>query len=204
MLGVSLFDADVLDQKRPGKVVLHLYQPFGEELGEVVDERIQLQDPSLHLLDAEAAGYDGFRPRPVDESVPMRGHELVHRRDPPGVRRQLTYRTGVHRLLLHIGESAIEPGSASFACRSRGESGEPLCGCILEAGVRNGLGGEMKCPCAKSTPISRSAAKPASPSTDSPIVFLPISCPTSLIARTIAKSTESFATSLTKLPSILM
>src|SRR6266705_2484314 len=49
MLGVRLFDADVLDQKGAGEVVFHLDQGFGEKLREIVDERVDLQDPSLYV-----------------------------------------------------------------------------------------------------------------------------------------------------------
>src|SRR6266852_6253046 len=156
MLAVRLFDTDVLDQKRAGEVGLHLDQGFGEKLREIVDERVDVKDPSLHLLDGEARRCDRFRPWTVDQIVPMGSHEFVPVRAIP-----------------------------SATC------------------ARNGPGGESQWPCAKSTPISRSAARPISPSTASPIVFLPITCPTSLIARTIARSTGSCATSLTKLPSIL-
>ena len=53
MLGVRFFDTDVLDQERPRKVVLHLDQALGQKLREIVDERVELKDPSLHLFDTE-------------------------------------------------------------------------------------------------------------------------------------------------------
>src|SRR6266581_486903 len=207
MLGVRFFDADVLDQERPGEVVLDLDQALGQKLREIVDERVELEDPSLHLFDAEPPRGDRFRPDPVDQIVPMGGHEFVHRGDPPRVRSHFAYRTGIHRLLprAQVVESRIEAGTALVICGMRIESAPVRAGRVPgEAGARNGVGGEIQLPCAKSTPISRSLASPISPSTNSPIVFLPITCPTSLMARTIAKSTGSWATSLMKLPSILM
>src|SRR5213083_1843444 len=183
MLGVRLFDADVLDQKGAREVVLHLDQGFREKLREIVDERVDLQDPSLHLLDTEARRCYRFRPWAVDQAVPMGSHEFVHRRDPPRVRGYLVYRIGVHvhGLLSQVVELRTVAGAA------QGAESAPVRAIPADTCARNGPGGESQWPCAKSTPISRSAARPISPSTASPIVFLPITC----------------ATSLTKLPSIL-
>src|SRR5881628_770833 len=199
MLGVRLFDADVLDQKGAREVVLHLDQGFREKLREIVDERVDLQDPSLHLLDTEARRCYRFRPWAVDQAVPMGSHEFVHRSDPPRVRGYLMYRIGVHvhGLLSQVVELRTVAGAA------QGAESVPVRALPADTCAKNGPGGESQWPCAKSTPISRSAARPISPSTASPIVFLPMTCPTSLMARTIARSTGSCATSLTKLPSIL-
>src|ERR1700704_538661 len=200
MLGVRLFDTDILDQKGAGEVVLHLDQGFGEKLREIVDERVDMKDPSLHLFDTEARRCDRFRPRTVDQIVPMGSHEFVHGSDPSRMRGYLVYRTGVHihSLLPQLVELRIGAGTAHLGAES-----VPVRAIPADTSARNGPGGESQWPCAKSTPISRSAARPTSPSTASPIVFLPITCPTSLMARTIARSTGSCATSLTKLPSIL-
>src|SRR5712672_3288523 len=96
MLSVRLLDTDVLDQKGAGEIVLHLDQGFGEKLREIVDERVDVKDPPLHLFDAEARRRDRFRPRTVDQIVPMGSHEFVHGGDPSRVRGYLMYRTGVH------------------------------------------------------------------------------------------------------------
>src|SRR2546430_171135 len=202
VLRVRLLDADVLDQEGAGEVVFHLDQGFRQELREIVDERVDLQDPALHLLDTEARRGYRFRPWTVDQGVPMGSHEFVHRSDPPRVRGYLVYRTGIHGLLSQVVELRIVAGTAQFVWEPRVES-VPVRGIPPDACSRNEPGGESQWPCAKSTPISRSAARPISPSTASPIVFLPITCPTSLMARTIARSTLSCATSFTKLPSIL-
>src|SRR6185295_20394193 len=108
MLGVGLFDTDVLDQKGAREVVLHLDQGFGEKLREIVDERINLEYPSLHPLDTEARRGDRFRPWTVDQVVPMGSHEFVHGSDPSRVRGYLVYRTGVHvhGLLSQVVESS--------------------------------------------------------------------------------------------------
>ena len=91
VLGVRFFDADVLDQKGAGEVVFHLDQGLREKLRKIVDERVDLQDPSLHLLDTEARRRYRFRPRTVDQGVPMGSHEFVHGGDPPRVRGYLVY-----------------------------------------------------------------------------------------------------------------
>src|SRR5437773_1834413 len=182
MLGVRLFDADVLDQKGAGEVVFHLDQGFRQKLREIVDERVDLQDPALHLLDTEARRGYRFRPWTVDQAVPMGSHEFVHGSDPPRVRGYLVYRIGVHvhGLLSQVVELRTVAGTAQWA------ESVPVRAIPADTCARNGPGGESQWPCAKSTPISRSADRPISPSTASPIVFLPITCPTSLMARTIA------------------
>src|SRR5882672_56509 len=96
MLGVRLLDTDVLDQEGAGEIVLHLDQGFSEELREIVDERVDMKDPPLHLFDTEACRRDRFRPWTVDQIVPMGSHEFVHRSNPSRVRGYLVYRTGVH------------------------------------------------------------------------------------------------------------
>jgi len=53
MLGVGLFDADIVDEERTRVIILDLDQCLGKELGKSVDERISLQYPSLHLGDRE-------------------------------------------------------------------------------------------------------------------------------------------------------
>src|SRR6266511_204994 len=120
MLGVRLFDTDVLDQKGAGEVVLHLDQGFGEKLREIVDERVDVKDPSLHLLDAEGRRGDRFRPWTVDQIVPMGSHEFVHGSDPSRVRGYFVYRTGVHvhGLLSQVVESKIDAGTAQSGAES--------------------------------------------------------------------------------------
>src|SRR6266853_15061 len=207
MLGVRLFDTDVLDQKGAGEIVLHLDQGFREKLREIVDERVDVEDPPLHLFDTEARRRDRFRPWTVDQIVPMGSHEFVHGSDPSRVRGYFVYRTGVHvhglfSQVVKLDSQVVELGIVAGTAQWRAES-FPVRAIPADTCARNGPGGESQWPCAKSTPISRSAARPISPSTASPIVFLPITCPTSLMARTVARSTGSCAPSLTKLPSIL-
>ena len=60
MLCVRLLDADVVDQKGARVVVLDLDQPFGQELGKRVDERIDLQNPALHFRHGHAPLRDGL------------------------------------------------------------------------------------------------------------------------------------------------
>src|SRR5258708_20779613 len=96
MVGMPLLDTDVVDQKGAGKVVLHLDQGFGEKLREIVDERVDMKDPSLHLFDTEARRGDRVRPWTVDQIVPMGSHEFVHGSDPSRVRGYFVYGTGVH------------------------------------------------------------------------------------------------------------
>src|SRR6185436_12332025 len=207
MFGVRSFNADVLDQERPRKIILHLDQALSQELRKIIDERVDLKNPSLHLLDAETCRGDRLRPLPIDDIVPVGRHELIQRGDPPGVRSHFpnSIVIHVHGLFFHVMElKAISPTEERTSGRRADSVPARSDGVALGVFAGNGLGGDIQLPCAKSTPISRNAPSTISPSTNSPIVFLPITCPTSLIALTIATATGSCATSLTKLPSILM
>src|SRR4051812_13753628 len=207
MFGVRAFDPDILDQKCSGKVVFDLNQTLCQEFREIINKRVNLQNPPLHLLDAEPRRRDRLRPLTIHHVVPMGGHEFIQRRDPPGVRCHFPNRIviHVHFLLFHVMELRIISrlparisDNSAFSTTVR----DGVAATVFLPG--NGRGADIQFPCAKSTPISRKAPSTISPSTNSPIVFLPITCPTSLIALTIATATGSCATSLTKLPSILM
>jgi len=79
VLGVGLFDADIVDQERTRVIVLDLDQGLGKELGKSMDERIDLEYPSLHLGNRELCG--GYAPRPVSvqEPIPIRLDVTVQR-----------------------------------------------------------------------------------------------------------------------------
>src|SRR6185436_16868620 len=137
----------------------------------------------------------------------MGRHKLIQRGNPPGMRRHFPncFVIHVHGLLFHVVELRIGSPIDIRVCGKRADSDSVRSGGFAAGGFAgNGTGGEIQLPCAKSTPISRNAPNTISPSTNSPIVALPMTCPTSLMARTIATATGSCATSLTKLPSIFM
>src|SRR6266853_467325 len=100
MLGMGLFDADIVDQERTRVIILDLDQRFGEELGKSMDERINLQYPSLHLGNRELCG--GYAPRPVSvqEAIPIRLDVTVQRIHPLGVSGHFMHRS--HSLLLDV------------------------------------------------------------------------------------------------------
>src|SRR5882757_3424830 len=103
MLGMRLFDTDVLDQKGAGKVVLHLDQSFGEKLREIVDERVDMMDPSylpVHLRFPEVSR------RSFDQGG---GRLFPHLSD-----REHPYRKGACRALAMDGRG-FRPGSAADA-----------------------------------------------------------------------------------------
>src|SRR5215831_18119043 len=71
MLGVRLLDPDVVDEETARVVVLNFYQSLGEELGECVDERINLEHPTLHLRKRKPTVCNPFSPGTVEQMIPI-------------------------------------------------------------------------------------------------------------------------------------
>ena len=93
VLGVGFLDADIVDQERTRVIVLDLDQGLGKELGKSVDERINLEYPSLHLRDRQLGGGHASRPVSIQEPVPIGLDVTVQRIHPLGVSGQLIHRS---------------------------------------------------------------------------------------------------------------